>query len=253
MVKTFLSECWSSMDFMHFSKAIAIFSLNSTLKHTISPRNIPQSDRIAIDSTRRHINCDPLGLTWFQVQGASSALYSTSKETGHVDLFISHPWEAGRWSKFLALCLPLDALQLFPFCPFQGRILLEIQNCLTNWRFFNLELALKCCLAMWFAIVSILLAAFGWSGLGANQFLFPGLVCLPMATFFVVFFFGQELSAGRWSPTLWVDKICVHQTDLELKAEQIASLPIFVAHSSSMLILWDETYFESWMMASSWA
>lgn len=54
----------------------------------------------------------------FQVQGAGSALYATSKETGHVDLFISHSWEAGRWSKFLALCLPLDALQLFPFCSF---------------------------------------------------------------------------------------------------------------------------------------
>lgn len=113
-------------------------------------------------------------------------------------------------------------------------------------RFFNLELALKCCLATWFVIVSILIAVFGWSGLGANQLVFPGLVCLPVATFFVVFFFGQELSAGCWSPSLWVDKLCVHQTNLELKAEQIASLPVFVAHSSRMLILWDETYFESW-------
>ena len=74
--------------------------------------------------------------------------------------------------------------------------------------------------------------------------MFPCLVCLPVAAFFVVFIFGQNLTGGRWSMSLWVDKLCIHQTDLELKAKQIAALPVFVAHASRMLILWDETYFE---------
>ncbi|CAE7939476.1 gpmA, partial [Symbiodinium necroappetens] len=40
-----------------------------------------------------------------QVQGAGAHLYNNSKETNHVDVFISHSWSAGRWAKYLALCL----------------------------------------------------------------------------------------------------------------------------------------------------
>ncbi|CAE7235079.1 unnamed protein product [Symbiodinium sp. CCMP2592] len=65
-----------------------------------------------------------------------------------------------------------------------------------------------------------------------------------MATFFLVFFFGQQLSLGLWSPSVWIDRLCIHQTDLELKAEQIKSVPTFVARSSRMLILCDGSYFE---------
>ena len=111
-------------------------------------------------------------------------------------------------------------------------------------RFFNLELAIKCSFAMWSLLAIALVGMFGVAGLGGNVCVFPCLVCLPVATFFVVFFFGQDLTGARWSMSLWVDKLCIHQTDLELKAKQIAALPVFVAHASRMLILWDETYFE---------
>ena len=111
-------------------------------------------------------------------------------------------------------------------------------------RFFNLELAIKCSFAMWSLLATALVGMFGVAGLGGNVCVFPCLVCLHVATFFVVFFFGQDLTGARWSMSLWVDKLCIHQTDLELKAKQIAALPVFVAHASRMLILWDETYFE---------
>ncbi|CAL1168347.1 unnamed protein product [Cladocopium goreaui] len=97
---------------------------------------------------------------------------------------------------------------------------------------------------MWSLLAIALVGMFGVAGLGGNVCVFPCLVCLPVATFFVVFFFGQDLTGARWSMSLWVDKLCIHQTDLELKAKQIAALPVFVAHASRMLILWDETYFE---------
>ncbi|CAJ1453265.1 unnamed protein product [Effrenium voratum] len=81
------------------------------------------------------------------------------------------------------------------------------------------------------------------TGLGGSSLAMPCLVYLPMTVFFAVFFFGQKLCERR-SPSVWVDKLCIHQTDMGLKAEQIAALPVFVARSSRMLILWDETYFE---------
>ena len=70
------------------------------------------------------------------------------------------------------------------------------------------------------------------------------LVCFPMVTFAIVLIFGHELPLGRSLPTCWLDRICVHQTDMDKKKEQINALPVFVAQSSKMLVLWDQTYFE---------
>ena len=74
--------------------------------------------------------------------------------------------------------------------------------------------------------------------------LFPCLVCFPMVTFAIVLIFGHELPLGRSLPSCWLDRICIHQTDMGKKKEQINALPVFVAQSSKMLVLWDQTYFE---------
>ena len=58
-----------------------------------------------------------------------------------------------------------------------------------------------------------------------------------------MFFWGQQISAGLWSPTVWLDRFCIHQTDLDRKQQQIVSLPVFVARSSRMLLLWDDARF----------
>ncbi|CAJ1411194.1 unnamed protein product [Effrenium voratum] len=149
-----------------------------------------------------------------QVQLAGDVLFRASAETDRVDVFIGHSWSAGRWQKFLALCL-----------------------------FFNLDLAVSCSLGTCGVAIAALLGSRGMTGLGGSSLAMPCLVYLPMTVFFAVFFFGQKLCERR-SPSVWVDKLCIHQTDMGLKAEQIAALPVFVARSSRMLILWDETYFE---------
>ena len=41
---------------------------------------------------------------------------------------------------------------------------------------------------------------------------------------------------------VFVDKICIHQTDLRLKAEGLFNLAAFLKHSRSLLICWDPTY-----------
>ena len=87
----------------------------------------------------------------------------------------------------------------------------------------------------------------GWGGmtsLGGSSMALPCLCYMPITVFFVVFIFGQRLFGGRGSPSLWLDKLCVHQTDLDMKMDQIAALPVFVANSANMLVVWDETYFD---------
>ena len=157
-----------------------------------------------------------------QVQLAGETLFGASCETDHVDVFVGHSWSAGRWQKFLALCL-----------------------------YFNLQIALWCSIGTWIVTVLLLLGLGGLTYLGGSYLALPCLVYLPIAVFFLALLFGQQLLdgvCGFGSPSIWVDKLCVHQTDLELKAAQIAALPIFVAHSSRMLILWDDTYFERFLL-----
>ncbi|CAE7201772.1 gpmA [Symbiodinium natans] len=150
-----------------------------------------------------------------QVQHAGEALFQASSETDHVDVFVGHSWRASRWSKFLALCL-----------------------------FFNLEAAIRCACGAWFVLAATLVGWGGVTGLGGSYLILPCLVYFPIAVFFLVFFFRQQLFEGRQSYSVWVDRLCIHQTDMDRKAEQIAALPVFVMHSSRMLILWDETYFD---------
>eukprot|EP00439_Symbiodinium_sp_Y106_P041376 s2431_g5.t1 len=150
-----------------------------------------------------------------QMQKAGDTLFDASVETNSVDLFVSHSWSAGRWEKFLALCV-----------------------------YLNLQMAVACCMITWILVVLLMISLHGVSGLGGSRLLLPCFVYLPMATFFVVFFFGQQLSVGLWSPSVWIDRLCIHQTDLELKAEQINSVPTFVVRSSRLLILCDGSYFE---------
>ena len=50
-------------------------------------------------------------------------------------------------------------------------------------------------------------------------------------------------------PLYFLDKLCVHQTDAELKLAGVASLAAFIASSEHMLLLWTPKYFESmWCM-----
>ncbi|OLP88957.1 hypothetical protein AK812_SmicGene29630 [Symbiodinium microadriaticum] len=150
-----------------------------------------------------------------QMRTVGDTLFGASVETDSVDLFISHSWSAGRWEKFLALCL-----------------------------YLNLQMAVASCMITWILVVLLMISLYGVFGLGGSRLLLPCFVYLPMVSFFIAFFFGQQLSFGLWSPSIWIDRLCIHQTDLDLKAEQIKSVPTFVARSSRMLVLCDGSYFE---------
>ncbi|CAJ1404868.1 unnamed protein product [Effrenium voratum] len=191
-------------DALHFSQESAFWAFNS-VANFLYPR--------------------PGGEAWVQLAG--DVLFNASAETDSVDVFIGHSWSAGRWEKFLAVCL-----------------------------FFNLDLAVRWSLGTCLVAAAILLARAreGMTGLGGSPLALPCLVYLPITVFFVVFFCGQHLRGlpllgcfgvgGQRSTSVWLDKLCIHQTNMDLKAEQIAALPVFVARSSRMLVLWDETYFE---------
>lgn len=154
--------------------------------------------------------------TMQEVQEAGSRIFESTSCTERVDVFVSHRWGAARWAKYLNLCL-----------------------------YLNLSAAVVCSLITWVLATAVMILRAGSAGnLGDNRLLLPVLVYLPMGVFFLMFFVGQHAIHLFWPTSLWVDRACAHQTDHELKRRQIQALPVFVARSSSMLVLWDDEYFQ---------
>ena len=44
--------------------------------------------------------------------------------------------------------------------------------------------------------------------------------------------------------SFWFDRLCIPQINMWVRAQTLQHVPVFVAHSSQMLVLWDDTYFE---------
>ncbi|CAE7520866.1 unnamed protein product [Symbiodinium natans] len=137
--------------------------------------------------------------------------FQEAEVTNHVDVFVSHSWAADRWMKHLAMCY-----------------------------FLNFGLSVKVTLAA----VLLSQGIFFIYPEQSISTLFVLVMDFPVLAFFLAFFFGQHLTCGRWCPSLWVDKLCIDQTDESAKQRGIASVPTTVSNSSELLVLWDETYFQ---------
>ena len=68
-----------------------------------------------------------------------------------------------------------------------------------------------------------------------------GLLLLwPFLMFLGTYLFGHLLYPRRF----WIDQVCVHPSDPEVKARTLEAIPAFVAQSKQMLVIWDDTYWQ---------
>ena len=140
--------------------------------------------------------------------------YDSLPQVSRVDYFISHSWSCPCWMKSLAFC-----------------------------HFLNFDLAIvSSCMACLFAVLILFLHAGSFSGVATQPqgLLYGCLLCWPVAVFLAVYLFAH-IGART---TFWFDRICVNQIDETVKAQTLQAIPAFVAQSTQMLVLWDDTYFD---------
>jgi hypothetical protein len=148
-----------------------------------------------------------------------------------LDEFLSHTWRSNRWLKYIAL--------LFHF---------------------NGQFALKA--AHTVALVAFLVQLGMRFGLGQHlpvlyEHVVPGgsytirqtglSLCFGGLTGVLAIFFGHRLRLSSCSQRpyyTFLDKCCIHQTDVKLKKEGILSIGDVLIRSRGMLVLWDDDYFE---------
>ena len=135
-------------------------------------------------------------------------------EVSQVDFFISHSWSCPSWMKRLALC-----------------------HCL------NLNLAIGSCGFAFLLAILILIVPAGSVAAVAQQdpaLRYVLLLLWPFLMFLGTYLFGHLLCPRRF----WIDQVCVHPSDPEVKSRTLQAIPAFVAQSKQMLVIWDDTYWQ---------
>eukprot|EP00929_Paragymnodinium_shiwhaense_P072858 TRINITY_DN36996_c3_g1_i1.p1 TRINITY_DN36996_c3_g1~~TRINITY_DN36996_c3_g1_i1.p1 ORF type:complete len:623 (+),score=38.99 TRINITY_DN36996_c3_g1_i1:102-1970(+) len=152
-----------------------------------------------------------------------------SAPVAELDAFISHDWATPRWQKYLALS-----------------------------HLYNGELACMCSLAVAFACSLLqlaVLAVFGLDSTAAAAMSFSvgprkeryGWSAQVAAAFVWLLLFNWWQPIRMWlgfrPKQVFLDKLCIHQTDPERKAEGIYGLAGFLRASGTMVVLWSPRYF----------
>eukprot|EP00435_Cladocopium_sp_Y103_P020350 s555_g4.t5 len=157
-------------------------------------------------------------------QEDAERLYGQSRPVTRLDYFISHCWSDGRSGKLFALW---------------------IHSNLTPAMLISSAIALTCtvlCRARVLPVVVLPELGFEF---------FPWAFLFGYTSFFLVLASWQHMApcVSRRQPSYFLDKFCVHQTDLELKHAGVASFAAFVSMSDCVLLLWSPTYFKRlWCM-----
>lgn len=156
-----------------------------------------------------------------------------SEQVDKLHDFISHDWHTGRWVKFFALCLVYNgdaAVIVSILVGIAGTVLMAF---LPKWLTSRLVLG-----------NTEQRNKIGDMDIRRPVRFLDACVLCP-ATFILVFFFWQHMRRliFRRARIAFVDKLCISQTDEELKKEGIRSLAGFIRRSDRLVVLWSPRYF----------
>lgn len=154
----------------------------------------------------------------FDGSHGSESTYRLSEQVDSIQFFISHNWAVPRIKKFIVLAC-----------------------------YFNFDIAMLACFIV--SLVLSILQVLGALPSTSTRNLVPYktgffCVCSLLPTFFAVNFFVRDLLAlfRLRGPSVFLDKICIHQVDEELMKAGIQKLGAFVRHSNCVLVLYTDLY-----------
>jgi len=162
-----------------------------------------------------------------------------SQEASHVDDFISHAWDSGRWLKVATLLIMYNSRSAVVASVVVAATISILQtDCvglMPKWSLVHRVIASKALVAR------------------------VGCWCLKLTPifFFVVLSFWQRLrhAFGLKQRVIFVDKLCVNQVDEKRKAEGVLGIAGFLRHSGRLVVCWTPRYFSRlWCMyeIASW-
>lgn len=163
------------------------------------------------------------GARWFRGSGTTED-YELSEATKELEWFISHDWFTGRWPKFIALAMTMNGRLALVTSTLVGVVLALVHR--------SAPLHIRPPSTQVLAGEAQDVAHGAWA-----------MLLCPL-TFVISMFFGQRLLAlvPRRRRLAFVDKFCIHQTDVDRKAAGIESLAGFLSNTRCLLVLWSPHY-----------
>jgi len=156
----------------------------------------------------------------FASSAGSDDTYMLSKRMVRIEAFISHNWSVPRYKKFLGLCLVYN----FKFTVAIAFVLTVLVSIGTASGAFPL--------------IHDRTEPTGRAAFGCKLLFVP--------IFFGVFFFGRTFFGyfGHRGPTVFLDKVCIHQVDMEVQRRGIRKLGAFLNSSERMVVLYSDVYLQ---------
>jgi len=148
--------------------------------------------------------------------GEGAMLYAKSQPVKKLDFFISHSWRDDRFGKILAL-----------------------------WIHSNLHfaMAVSTTVAVSCAVLARVDILPRHQPESSGVAFFPWALFLGSVTFFWALACSHHVHVYLWDKSYFLDKFCVHQTDLDLKQRGVTSFAAFVGCANRVLLLWSPQYF----------
>lgn len=202
---------------------------HASLKRSVSMR--AHVDPHLLKGVRMDVALENFGAHWCQSTADTSALqWGRAQTVTLLDDFISHDWKTKRWSKFFCLCFVLNSKPALVVSTMVGLA----ANVLESHYATQLQIL---------------------HGVQPHRHIISGeeydverlaWCLLPcVLAYILIFSYWQRIrSLVLRRPRLaFVDKLCIHQTDHDLKTAGILSLAGFLRHSRRIVILWSPRYF----------
>lgn len=140
--------------------------------------------------------------------------YAKSEQVDAIDLFLSHSWHAPWFLKYLSL-----------LCYFNAGPSLWVVAVAAAIFFLAGKSMHFCQAASWYL-----------------QALLP--IMTSVVYFFLfVFWSGIAVTIPWFRTKIFLDKVCIHQTDMKKKERGIKSIGALLQKSNEMLLIWDSSYF----------
>jgi len=179
--------------------------------------------------------------------------YRLSQPCETIDVFLSHSWRDSGLLKYLAICLHFNSgmaivagiaasacmFYLQRYCGMQGLPFMPIVPFMNVVE--DLHAGVRVAVKGASFDRSFDPEVYPWSVPGYHPLYAPSCQLAGSGVFLLVFLFGHHL---RPPSRMFLDKICIHQTDEDKKAAGIQAIDQFIHRSTSMLIMYHDDYFE---------
>lgn len=234
MVSGHEEERRSDIELLSMARTMIMQPLSTTLVHDSLQRGTPPCSILAHWGKQLRMTSGGIGAAGSK---ADDELYAMSRQVPVIDGFLSHSWHGSWLLKYLVL--------LFHFNSWPAAAVLLTCGLVMSLSETEAELLLGNSTQPWMMWTNFTVGDGSQSCPATAQYRFFAMPFGMLLWLFVLFnWHWVPKWCPRLGPFIFFDKVCIHQTQPELKEAGIKSIGGILQNSQELLLAWDSSYFQ---------